>query len=97
MPYLSLIITLIPSIVRSKWNSINQIKNITNIPILFLASTNDEIVPHVQMKVLYKESVKNNNKNVFWYEFNAGHNDVVMSPGYFDNILNTCKSLKLVE
>jgi len=71
---------------KMDWNSIKDIKSIKQ-KILFLAALNDEIVPHIQMKNLYKNAVKCQSKE--WETFpNATHNDTFIVGGmrYYQKI-----------
>ena len=71
------------------WNSEEDIKLInSDIPCLFLAGTNDEIVPHDHMKQLF-EIVGTKNKSdkqstKIWRDFNANHNNTIVAPGYWE-------------
>ncbi|CAG8660602.1 13174_t:CDS:2 [Dentiscutata erythropus] len=74
----------IPLLIRNKWDNYHVIQGI-KIPILFLSSRNDEIVPQEQMIELYKKA-KMSKKKV-WVEFeNALHEDVYSHKGFVEAI-----------
>ncbi|KAL0082185.1 Alpha/Beta hydrolase protein [Phycomyces blakesleeanus] len=67
------------------WRSYKSIRYIRHIPILFLSSLKDEIVPPQHMAKLYKISQTGGIK--VWRDFENGtHNDTCMQTGYFESI-----------
>ncbi|CAG8781708.1 34325_t:CDS:2, partial [Racocetra persica] len=74
----------IPLLNRNKWDNYRMIQGI-KIPILFLSSRNDEIVPQEQMIELHKMA-KISKKKV-WVEFkNALHEDIFSHKGFVEAI-----------
>ncbi|CAG8572483.1 39379_t:CDS:2 [Gigaspora margarita] len=74
----------IPFLNRNKWDNYHMIQGI-KIPILFLSSRNDEIVPQEQMIELHKKA-KMSKKKV-WIEFeNALHEDIYSHKGFVEAI-----------
>ncbi|KAJ1920392.1 bem46 protein, variant [Mycoemilia scoparia] len=70
-----------------KWCSEDQIKKITNVPILFLSGQQDDLVPSEHMKMLYDLSSAYNEKPVSIELFpNGKHNDTCVQPEYFDKV-----------
>ncbi|KAK9385595.1 Alpha/Beta hydrolase protein [Lipomyces mesembrius] len=68
------------------WPSDKLLLKIKKLPILFLSGEKDEIVPPVQMKVLY-EICKSPNK--VWRQFaNATHNETYLKDGYWTSIID---------
>ncbi|ORY90397.1 Alpha/Beta hydrolase protein [Syncephalastrum racemosum] len=72
-------------LVHQEWKSYRAIKFIRQVPILFLSSLKDELVPPSHMRKLYKGAETAGLK--MWREFENGtHNDTCMQEGYFDCI-----------
>ncbi|KAI8342680.1 Alpha/Beta hydrolase protein [Chlamydoabsidia padenii] len=72
---------------HQKWRSYRAIQNIHHLPMLFLSSLKDELVPPAHMAKLYDTSHTTGAK--VWKEFENGtHNDTCMQRGYFDAIAN---------
>ncbi|CAO3649695.1 unnamed protein product [Cunninghamella echinulata] len=70
---------------HQNWRSYKAIQNIHHIPILFLSSLKDELVPPSHMAKLYEISQTMGEK--VWCEFENGtHNDTCMQQGYFGAI-----------
>lgn len=70
---------------HQKWRSYNTIQFIRHVPILFLTSMKDELVPPFHMSKLYKAAETRGAK--VWRSFENGtHNDACMQPGYFEAI-----------
>ncbi|KAK9358305.1 Alpha/Beta hydrolase protein [Lipomyces starkeyi] len=68
------------------WPSEKLLLKIKKLPILFLSGEKDEIVPPVQMKVLY-EICQSPNK--VWRQFaNATHNETYLKDGYWTSIID---------
>ncbi|KAK9483859.1 Alpha/Beta hydrolase protein [Lipomyces starkeyi] len=68
------------------WPSEKFVLKIKKLPILFLSGEKDEIVPPVQMKVLY-EICQSPNK--VWRQFaNATHNETYLKDGYWTSIID---------
>lgn len=72
MPLRKLLLTL-------KWPTIDKIKYLLQ-PILFLSSTNDEIVPPIHMKTLYNNAIKSIHKQIH-YIVDGKHNDAFQVGG----------------
>lgn len=71
------------------WDSERDIKRINNdIPCLFLAGTEDEIVPPEHMKILFQTVGTANDLDMevakVWREFRANHNNTIVAPGYWE-------------
>ncbi|KAI7869794.1 Alpha/Beta hydrolase protein [Spinellus fusiger] len=67
------------------WRSYKSIRYIRHIPILFLSSMKDELVPPQHMAKLFKISRTTGMK--VWRDFENGtHNDTCMQKGYFEAI-----------
>ncbi|CAG8496876.1 13225_t:CDS:2 [Ambispora gerdemannii] len=74
-----------PFLIRNKWDNVTMIREI-NVPILFLSSRNDEIVPQKQMRQLYLVAEKTPKK--IWKEFRNGlHQDTFLQNGYSEGII----------
>jgi len=69
----------------NKWESKEAIKGI-KVPILFISSTDDELVPPSQMKKLYEYATNTTKK--MWYEIEAKHMDAWTKDGYYAPIKN---------
>ncbi|KAL1935240.1 hypothetical protein VTP01DRAFT_4380 [Rhizomucor pusillus] len=70
---------------HQRWWSYRNIRFIRHVPILFLASLRDELVPPSHMAKLYKAAETSGPK--VWCEFKNGtHNDTCMQEGYFEAI-----------
>ncbi|KAI8062653.1 Alpha/Beta hydrolase protein [Gongronella butleri] len=70
---------------HQKWRSYQLIRKIQHIPILFLSSLKDELVPASHMAKLHDLCHTDGGKT--WKEFERGtHYDTCMQPGYFDAI-----------
>eukprot|EP01125_Pyxidicula_operculata_P005506 TRINITY_DN1951_c0_g1_i2.p1 TRINITY_DN1951_c0_g1~~TRINITY_DN1951_c0_g1_i2.p1 ORF type:complete len:184 (-),score=28.81 TRINITY_DN1951_c0_g1_i2:55-606(-) len=71
-------------LINNKWDSINTIKNITQIPVLFISGEQDEMVPMWMMQALYNQcgSVK---KRLHSYP-NGKHMDTWIDPSYTDRL-----------
>ncbi|KAK9322998.1 Alpha/Beta hydrolase protein [Lipomyces orientalis] len=68
------------------WPSEQRLLKIKTLPILFLSGEKDEIVPPVQMKVLY-EICRSPHK--VWRQFaNATHNETYLKDGYWTSIID---------
>ncbi|ORX50598.1 alpha/beta-hydrolase [Hesseltinella vesiculosa] len=68
-----------------KWQSYQLISKLHHIPVLFLSSKKDELVPASHMAKLY--NLCNTSQGKAWKEFeNGAHYDTCMQPGYFDTI-----------
>ncbi|KAI9272466.1 Alpha/Beta hydrolase protein [Sporodiniella umbellata] len=75
------------------WPSEKSIRQIVNVPILFLAGGKDELVPPSHM-VQLRDLSESPDKT--WVEFpNGMHNDTVMQPGYFTAIRDFLEKLAL--
>ena len=64
--------------VRNKWRSIERVRHLRDVPMLFLVSLADEIVHPGQMARLYAAGIVGGEKNEAWVlrEFDeAGHMD----------------------
>ncbi|KAI7240164.1 alpha/beta hydrolase BEM46/Esterase/lipase/thioesterase [Hortaea werneckii] len=69
---------------HEQWKSEDMIRQVTDIPILFLSGLKDEIVPPSHMKQLFRLCRA---KTVIWKELpNGDHNNSVAEPGYFNHI-----------
>ncbi|KAF7722188.1 hypothetical protein EC973_003568 [Apophysomyces ossiformis] len=67
------------------WRSYKTIQFIRHVPILFLSSLRDELVPPAHMAKLYKVAQTTGVK--VWRDFENGtHNDTCMQEGYFEAI-----------
>ncbi|RHZ50016.1 hypothetical protein Glove_508g72 [Diversispora epigaea] len=67
------------------WPSEKSICNIHRIPILFLSSDKDELVPKEHMKELY--NLTNTQRGKIWKNFPNGHHaNTINQPGYFETI-----------
>jgi fermentation-respiration switch protein FrsA (DUF1100 family) len=66
------------------WDSEKRIKGIERLPLLFLASERDELVPHEHMIQLHK--IAPTNKKRFVVVPKGTHNDAPMYPVYWDNL-----------
>ena len=88
MPFLAYFTFL----VTDEWNSEESISEIESVPILFLSGLKDELVPPLQMKILYDKAGSKYKKK--FVEFKDGrHNDTVIAKGYFEAISNFIKDL----
>ena len=74
------------------WNSEELISGI-QLPVLFLSSGKDELVPQAHMRKLY-ELYSEKQQKVFKTFVDGTHNDIVMQPGYFDKFEDFIKNLK---
>ncbi|KAJ3300492.1 hypothetical protein HDV03_002141 [Kappamyces sp. JEL0829] len=81
-PYLG----LVRYFCHQRWNSVETIKTIETIPILFLSGSKDELVPPQQMKLLYKAVKDSKQVNQFVEFQNGTHNDTCIQPGYMEAI-----------
>ncbi|GBB92426.1 hypothetical protein RclHR1_02000007 [Rhizophagus clarus] len=82
LPYKYLV--RLPFVLWNKWENSRLIQEIT-IPILFLSSRNDEIIPQEQMLKLYKLAEKSEKK--VWVNFDkALHMDTYTHRGYVETI-----------
>ena len=77
---------------HQKWESELLISGI-NVPALFLSSGKDEIVPQSNMRSLFDQYSPKQIK-IFKTFVNGTHNDIVMQPGYFDEIENFVLNLR---
>ena len=80
------------------WNSEEAIKRIRpDLPCLFLAGTQDEIVPPEHMKMLYdlvsSDSDEERKACTVWREFKAHHNDTIVAPGYWETWAQFAKEM----
>ncbi|CAG8817379.1 6856_t:CDS:2, partial [Dentiscutata erythropus] len=67
------------------WPSEKSICNIHRIPILFLSSDKDKLVPKEHMKELY--NLTNTQRGKIWKNFPNGHHaNTINQPGYFETI-----------
>ncbi|RKP05040.1 Alpha/Beta hydrolase protein, partial [Thamnocephalis sphaerospora] len=81
MPFLASVTFLC----HQHWPSDELIGKLRRMPILFLASERDELVPPSHMTQLY--DLTNTNAPVVWRSFPEGtHNDACLQPGYFEAI-----------
>ncbi|KAI7875955.1 alpha/beta-hydrolase [Lichtheimia hyalospora FSU 10163] len=70
---------------HQRWRSYRNIQFIRKIPILFLSSCKDELVPQSHMAKLHMAA--NTRSGKIWREFeHATHNDTCMQEGYFETI-----------
>ncbi|KAG2220381.1 hypothetical protein INT45_006552 [Circinella minor] len=70
---------------HQKWRSYKTIQFIRRVPILFLSSLKDELVPPFHMAKLHKAAETSGGK--VWRDFENGtHNDTCMQEGYFEAI-----------
>ncbi|RIA94604.1 Alpha/Beta hydrolase protein [Glomus cerebriforme] len=78
------------------WPSENAIRQIVNVPILFLSGLSDELVPPPHMRQLYELSQTRATKQ--WKDFRNGtHNDTVFQHGYYDTIEDFIKKEVIKE
>lgn len=72
-----------PWVLRLKWNSLQVVKGLRHLPILYLAGAKDELVPHAHMKLLHQASLHEAlNKNVDWHVVTNGtHNETWFQGG----------------
>ncbi|KAI8053299.1 Alpha/Beta hydrolase protein [Syncephalis plumigaleata] len=81
MPFLSSVTFLC----HQQWSSEESIKRLRRVPVLFLASERDELVPPSHMTMLY--DLCNTSGGSMWQSFPDGtHNDACVQPGYFETI-----------
>jgi fermentation-respiration switch protein FrsA (DUF1100 family) len=81
MPFLSSVAFLC----HQRWDSEVTIKQLRRVPVLFLASDRDELVPPSHMTILY--DLCNTSCGSMWQSFpNGTHNDTCVQPGYFETI-----------
>ncbi|KAL2913316.1 bem46 protein, variant [Polyrhizophydium stewartii] len=73
------------------WDSEKHIASVTNIPVLFLSSKKDELIPQTHMIKLHaalrkaRADAGGPADNIDFVEFPLGqHNDTCLQPGYFD-------------
>ncbi|KAF1801880.1 Alpha/Beta hydrolase protein [Mucor lusitanicus] len=72
-------------LVHQTWRSYKTIKYVHHVPILFLSSLKDELVPPGHMAKLYNISQTSGVK--VWRDFENGtHNDTCMQSGFFESI-----------
>ncbi|KAI8890841.1 alpha/beta-hydrolase [Backusella circina FSU 941] len=72
-------------LVHQTWKSYKTIQYVKHVPILFLSSLKDELVPPGHMAKLYKIAQTSGTK--VWRDFENGtHNDTCMQDGYFESI-----------
>ncbi|CAO3625764.1 unnamed protein product [Cunninghamella blakesleeana] len=70
---------------NQKWQTYKTMPKVQNVPILFLSSLRDELVPPTHMTKLYEVSETTGAK--VWKGFNTGtHNDTCLQAGYFEAI-----------
>lgn len=83
VPNLFPFLSPIQVLVSEKWRSIDAIPKVSNtIPFLFLSGSNDELVPPMHMKQLYKRCPAN--KKEFHEFVNGTHNDTCIQPKYWN-------------
>lgn len=84
IPYLFPVLGPVSFLCHEKWPSETYIKDVSSdIPVLFMSSQKDEIVPPDHMRKLYKLS-KSTCKTWKIYP-KAHHNDTILAPGYWDD------------
>ncbi|KAJ1721141.1 bem46 protein, variant [Coemansia erecta] len=84
------ILKYVTFLASEKWESENNIRKITSVPILFLSGLQDDLVPPPQMRKLHELAMRNQNEGkmkVSWEEFaNGKHNDTCIQPDYYEKI-----------
>lgn len=72
---------------HQKWNSVEAIKKIDSIPILFLSGKRDELVKPWMMQELFRVAESSSKQIHQFEEFDDGsHNDTCIQAGYFEAI-----------
>ncbi|KAI8385021.1 Alpha/Beta hydrolase protein [Radiomyces spectabilis] len=91
IPYILPALRHLVYLCHQTWRSYKWIRFIRHIPILFLSSLKDELVPPAHMAKLYKIAQTTGVK--VWRDFENGtHNDTCMQEGYFESIAEFVRS-----
>lgn len=91
VPHIFPFLKYFTSFVHQKWDLERLIPLISSdIPVLLLSATNDEIVPPEHMDMIFKLS---KSKDKIMYKFNGSlHNDTVLQAGYWEKIHDFIKN-----
>ncbi|RKP27199.1 Alpha/Beta hydrolase protein [Syncephalis pseudoplumigaleata] len=85
IPHLMPFLSSVAFLCHQQWQSEETIRRLRRVPVLFLASGQDELVPPAHMSMLY--DLCNTTGGSMWQEFPHGtHNDACAQPGYFEAI-----------
>ncbi|WBW72970.1 palmitoyl-(protein) hydrolase [Schizosaccharomyces osmophilus] len=80
-PYIG---TLLSHFCTEKWESVRAIRNLHELPVLFLSGADDEIVPPIQMQLLYGLCPSKLKRLCIFPK--SKHNDTCLGEGYFHTI-----------